>query len=70
MQQAEKCIKEGIEHLRKTIDLFKQAREHYFKGESNNKCDIINCSNTEMSIRKLNEAYDFVADIVENDLDE
>jgi len=70
MQQAEKCIKEGVEHLRKTIDLFKQANVHYSKGESNRKCDKENIRNIEMAIHGLLDSYDCVADIVENDLDE
>ena len=70
MQQAEKCIKEGVEHLRKTIDLFKKANEHYSKGESNGKCDKENINNVTQSLYELSDAYDFVSDIVENDLDE
>ena len=70
MQQAEKCIKEGVEYLRKTIDLFKKANEHYSKGESNGKCDKENINNVTQSLYELSDAYDFVADIVENDLDE
>ena len=70
MQQAEKCIKEGVEQLRKTIDLFKKANEHYSKGESNGKCDKENINNVAQSLYELSDAYDFVSEIVENDLDE
>ena len=68
MNQAEKSIKEGVEHLRKTIDLFKKANEHYSKGESNGKCDKENEHNVTQALYELSDAYDFVSDIVENDL--
>ena len=70
MQQAEKCIKEGVEHLRKTIDLFDKASKHYSVGESNGKSDKENEKNVRESMYRLFYALDLISDIVENDLDE
>jgi len=64
----EKAMEQGFIHLRKAREYFERGVSLYDKRNDDSKADKENSENTKNAIKLLNEAYDEVSAIWENDI--